>query len=272
MCLRSHVTETENKFWDTLAPHHAAIEDNFLNRASLRRIMKDVRSPVLVVGAGQGLLVAELLSSGFQCDGVDFSPEMIRHAKSRRGLDLIQADASAMPLGNATYETIIYATGVIDFTSDENVIRNMLAEGRRVTRPGGKIFVAFYRSSPVLERLLNRLGLLSNHVLRQRECLETYLLTPAQMIKWLGERARVGRLAAIALVLRLAVSGTIREKLTTLKMQRIIRGMEDPHAFLQAAPETLPYRDDVEIKQVFERLRVPLQELHSLATCWVARI
>lgn len=264
--------ETRDRFWDELAPHHAAIEENFLNRASLRRIVKDVQSPVLVVGAGQGLLVAELLSNGFQCDGVDFSPEMVRHAKSRRGLDLIQADASAIPLGNATYETIIYATGVIDFTSDETVIRNMLAEGRRVMKPGGKIFVAFYRSSPVLERLLNRLGLLSNHVLRQRECLETYLLTPAQMIKWLGERARIGRFAAIALMLRLAVAGTIREKLTTLKMQRIIRGMADPQAFLQAAPETLPYRDEAEIKKLFERMRVPLKELRPLATCWVARI
>jgi 2-polyprenyl-3-methyl-5-hydroxy-6-metoxy-1,4-benzoquinol methylase len=89
-----------SKFWDALAAHHAAIEDNHLDVPSLRRIMGDVRSPVLVVGAGQGLLVAELQSKGFQCDGVDFSSEMIRHAKSRRGLDLIPAAATALPMGN----------------------------------------------------------------------------------------------------------------------------------------------------------------------------
>ena len=86
----------ENRFWDALAEHHAAIEDNHLDLASLRRIMSDLRSPVLVVGAGQGLLVAELQAKGFQCDGVDFSAEMIKHARGRRGLDLIQADASAL--------------------------------------------------------------------------------------------------------------------------------------------------------------------------------
>ncbi len=105
--------------------------------------MDDIQSPVLVVGAGQGLLVAELRSEDFQCDGVDFSCEMIGHAKSRRGLDLIQADASALPLGNAIYETIIYATGVVDFNGDEEAIQNILSEGRRVVRPGGRILVAF---------------------------------------------------------------------------------------------------------------------------------
>src|SRR3954471_10659944 len=102
----------QTRFWDVLAAHHAALENNFLELKSLRRILDDLRSPVLVVGAGQGLLVAELRAKGFQCDGVDFSSEMVRHAKSRRGLDLIQANASLLPLGNATYETVIYATGV----------------------------------------------------------------------------------------------------------------------------------------------------------------
>ena len=262
----------ESAFWDALAPHHAAVEENFLNRACLRRFMNKVRPPVLVVGAGQGLLVAELQSKGIQCDGVDFSPEMIRHAKSRRGLDLIQADASAMPMGNATYETIIYATGVIDFTIDENVIRNILVEGRRVMRPGGKIFVAFYRSSRVLEHFLTKLGLLNNHVLRQRECLKIYLLAPGQMLKWLRERAGVGWFSAAALMFRMAVSGTIREKITTLKMQRIIRGMKNPQAFVESAPEYLPYRNEAEIKKLIERMRVPLKDLRPLATCWVAQI
>ena len=47
-------------FWDALAPHHSALEDNYLNRASFRRIAHEIHEPVLVVGAGQGLIVAEL--------------------------------------------------------------------------------------------------------------------------------------------------------------------------------------------------------------------
>ena len=261
-----------SRFWDVLAARHAAIEDNYLDLASLRRIVDDVRSPVLVVGAGQGLLVAELRSRGFECDGVDFSAEMIRQAKSRRGLDLMRADASAMPLGDATYETVIYATGVIDFNSDEDAIRRMFSEGRRVLKPGGRTFVAFYRFSPGLERFLQRCGLLSDGVVRQRECLETYLLTPAQMTRWVGERAGTGKLGAAALMLRLAVSGTVREKVMTLKMQRIVREMENPQTFIQAAPETQPYRDEAEIRRLFKRLAIPILELRTLATCWIARI
>ncbi len=261
-----------SKFWDALAPHHAAIEDNYLDVPSLRCILGDVRSPVLVVGAGQGLLVAELQSKGFRCDGVDFSSEMIRHAKSRRGLDLIQADATALPMDGAAYETIIYATGVVDFTSDEEAIRKMFREGRRVMKPGGNTFVAFYRMSPAMEHFLQKLGLLNHHVLQHSECIESYLLTPAQIIRWLGERACIGRLAAAALMLRLAVSGTLREKMTSLKMQRIIRSMENPRAFIQAAPETQPYRNEAEIKRLFQRLNIPCYELRTLATCWIAQV
>jgi hypothetical protein len=38
-------------FWDALAPHQGKIENN-LDLRSLRRIRNGIRSPVLVVGAG----------------------------------------------------------------------------------------------------------------------------------------------------------------------------------------------------------------------------
>ena len=262
----------QSKFWDVLAAHHAALENNFLELGSLRRIMGDIQSPVLVVGAGQGLLVAELRSKGFQCDGVDFSSEMIRHAKSRRGLDLFQADASALPLGNAIYETIIYATGVVDFNGDEEAIRNILSEGRRVVRPGGRILVAFYRLSPALEDFLTRTGLLSDSVVLHRRSLETYLLTGPQMFRWVMKSAGTGWLGAAGLMFRLAAFGTVREKATTLKMQRIVRKMQSPQAFIQAASETQPYRNEAEIRRLFDRLNIAIRGFRTLATCWIAQV
>jgi ubiquinone/menaquinone biosynthesis C-methylase UbiE len=261
-----------SKFWDVLAAHHAALENNYLELASLRRILGDVRSPVLVVGAGHGLLVAELQAKGFQCDGVDFSSEMILHAKSRRGLDLIQADATALPLGDATYETIIFATGVIDFNGEEEAIGRMLSEGRRAAKPGGKMFVAFYRFSPALENALTRLGLLSDHVLLHRRCLETYLMTGPQMFRWVMKSSGSGWLGTMSLMVRLVVSGTLREKAATLKMRQIIRRMEHPQAFIQAAPERQPYRGEAAIRRLFDRLRIPIQKLRTLATCWIVQI
>ena len=179
-------------YWDALAPHHSALENNYLDLPSLRRIIHDIHQPVLVVGAGQGLIVEELLKKGFQTDGVDLSSEMIRYAKKRRGLTLIEADAKALPFGAGTYETIIYATGVVDFMGDEEQIGVILNEARRIISPSGKIFVAFYKLSAASEEFLAKLGLLRNNVLSLRETLEIYRLKPVQTIAWVAKKAEVG--------------------------------------------------------------------------------
>jgi 2-polyprenyl-3-methyl-5-hydroxy-6-metoxy-1,4-benzoquinol methylase len=151
-------------YWDAWAPHHSSVENDYLDLPSLRRIVHDIHQPVLVVGAGQGLIVAELRRNGFRSDGVDLSSEMIRYAKTRRGLKFVQADARAMPFGEGTYETIIYASGVVDFISDEEQIKVIMNEARRINQ-SGNIFVAFYRFSSASEDFLARLGLLRNNVL-----------------------------------------------------------------------------------------------------------
>jgi hypothetical protein len=48
-------------FWDALAPYHASIENNYFDVPSLQRIIGDVDEPVLVIGAGQGLIVEALM-------------------------------------------------------------------------------------------------------------------------------------------------------------------------------------------------------------------
>src|SRR6266852_1336584 len=101
---------------------------------------------------------------------------MIRYAKTRRGLTFVQADARAMPFGEGTYETIIYASGVVDFIGDEEQIRVIMNEARRIINQSGNISVAFYRFSAALEDFLARLGLLRNNVLSVRESLEIYCL------------------------------------------------------------------------------------------------
>ena len=46
-------------YWDALAPHHSALENNYFDRSGLRRIIDDIHQPVLVVGAGQGGPIAD---------------------------------------------------------------------------------------------------------------------------------------------------------------------------------------------------------------------
>ena len=206
-------------FWDALAPHHSKIENSYLDLPSLRRILPDIHQPVLVVGAGQGLIVAELQKMGLQCDGVDLSSEMVRYAKTRRGLDLVQADASAMPFENGTYRTIIYATGVVDFMSDEEAIRVIMKEARRIADHSGNIFVAFYKSSPATEDFMIRLGLLSNNVLHFREILEIYRLKPVQAIAWVAKKAKIGFARAVMLSVRSWAFSSWQEKRNAVRMQ-----------------------------------------------------
>src|SRR3974390_2283727 len=219
-------------FWDALAPYHSALENNYLNRASIRCIAHEIHQPVLVVGAGQGLIVAELHKQGLLCAGVDFSTEMIRYAKVRRGLTLVHADAGKMPFRNGSYRTVIFATGVIDLAGDEEQMRVILNEGKRVVKESGTIFVAFYRISLPLQQLLKRVGLLANHVLLHRESLETYLLNPFQTVAWGARKAGVNRLRAAWLFTRAWALSTMQEKLVVLKMQRIFRRMDDPGSLI----------------------------------------
>lgn len=193
-------------------------------------------------------------------------------AKLRRGLELVHADAAAMPFAGGAYSTILYATGVIDFTADEQAIRTILNEGRRVVKPSGSIFVAFYRLSDAVERFLARTGLLREGVLSNQECLEMYLLNPAQMIRWVADRAGGSRLTAMALLLRMSVRGTLREKLLTLKMQRIFRHRDSANALLQAAPAKQPYRNEWEIRRLFQRLDIRVKQICALATCWIVEL
>ena len=259
-------------FWNALAPFHAAIENNYFDLPSLQRILQEVHEPVLVVGAGQGLIVEELLKNGVQCDGVDFSAEMIRYARLRRGLTLIQADAKAMPLKNGAYQTIIYATGVVDFMGDEAEIKRIMGEASRIVSPTGNIFVAFYRSSPAVERLLSDMGLLRNHILLQREALEMNRLGPFQMLGWIAKKAGVSYLRAAFLLVRMTLFSTFREKMTALKMKKIFGKMNDARLLIQSAPETVPYRNEAEIRNLFARLGIPVKQLSLLSSCIIARI
>lgn len=224
--------------------------------------MAELREPVLVVGGGQGLIVAEIRKVGLQCDGIDLSSEMIRHAKLRRGIDLIHADARAMPFSDEAYESIVFATGVIDSNEDENAIKAMLRESRRVVRRSGKIFVAFYRLSAASENFMRRVGLLKNETVALRESLELYLLNPFQMVSWVAKKSGLSHLGATLLLMRMA----------TLRTRKIFRKMDNPKSLIEAAQERQPYRNQAAIQDLFERLAIQVKQLDVFASCYIARI
>ena len=261
-----------SNFWDAMAPHHSKIENSYLDLPSIRRIIDDIHQPALVVGAGQGLIVAELLRMGIQCDGVDLSSEMIRCAKIRRGLNLVQADACAMPYGKGTYRTVIYATGVIDFMMDEEQIQVILEEARRIAVDSGNIFVAFYRFSASTEDFMMKLGLLNNNVLCFKEILEIYRLNPVQAFEWAAKRAKVSYLRAAIWSLRSWAFSSWQEKRNAFHMQKIFAQANIGEAWIQAAPEKQPYRNEAEIRNLFGRLAIPIKHLGAFGHCYIVQI
>jgi len=266
------VSRSSPEFWDALAPYHGRVENHYFDLASLRGIVHAIQQPVLVVGAGQGLIVAELRNGGFECGGVDLSSEMIRYAKLRRGLDLVQADARAMPFEAGTYGTMIYATGVVDFMGDEEEIGVILNEGRRIVKPSGKVFVAFYRLSRALEDFLAKVGLLRNSSMSLRQSLEMYLLNPVQMVAWVAKQAGVGHLHAATLLVWMSVRSTMQEKVITLRMQSIFRDPQNARALINAAPEKQPYRSETEIRNLFQRLAVSIKNIQKFGSCYIVQI
>jgi ubiquinone/menaquinone biosynthesis C-methylase UbiE len=232
----------------------------------------NIYPPVLVVGAGQGLIVGELQKKGLQCDGVDLSSEMIRYAKLRRGLDLVQADARSMPFGKGAYRTIIYATGVVDFMSDEDQIRVILNEARRIADHLGNIFVAFYKLSAATEDFVAKLGLLRNNVLLHRETLEIYQLNPVQAITWVAKRTKVGCSRAAILSLQSWAFSSWQEKRNAFCMQRIFARANRADTLIQAAPEKQAYRNEAEIRNLFTRLAIPIKQLGAFGSCCIVRI
>jgi len=258
-------------FWNVLAQCHAEIEDTNFDLASVRRLLPEIVSPVLVVGAGHGLIVEELRKRGHQCDGVDLSPEMIRQAKLRRGITVVPADATSLPFPAASYATIIYATGVVDFTAEDNDIRAMLLEGRRVVRESGKIFVAFYKVSVVQQEFLAMMRLAKNHKLAFRESLEINLMNPVDMVAWVARRAGLGHFRAAMALLRVVVRSSKQERKNAFKMKRLFRRIGNPRSLINAAPEMVAFRNEKEIENLFKRLGIPIQQLSAFASCWVVR-
>jgi hypothetical protein len=121
--------------------------------------------------------------------------------------------------------------------NDEEGIRPIMNEARRIADHSAKIFVAFYKFSAATEDFLLKMGLLSNNVLRFREILQIYRLNPVQSIAWAAKKAKVGFSRAAVLSVRSWTFSSWQEKRNALFMQRVFAQANHADALIQAAPE-----------------------------------
>ena len=228
-----------------------------------------------VVGPGQELIVEELRRQGLRCDGIDLSAEMMEYARLRRGLTLVRANATAMPFADGTYETVIVATGVIDFMADVQQIETVLREANRIVSGTGNVFVAFYRYSAAQQRFLTSLGLLRDGTLHMRSAMVLSRLGFGALVAWVAwvaKTARISTFQAVLLCISTALGSTRRERAVGLAIRRVLAQAGDPDAFIEATPETQPYRDKPAIGRLFDTLSMRIEDWQASSSCYLVRV
>lgn len=139
---QTSTTNSQSQFWDRAAGSkvfsHPLDHDRFVREVG-------VGAAVLDYGCGRGRLCGELAQRGFHdLTGVDYSAEMIDAAKQDHPqLDFSVVDGEALPFANGRFDAVLLFA-VLTCIASSAAQRSLVAEVRRVLRPGGLLLVSDY--------------------------------------------------------------------------------------------------------------------------------
>jgi trans-aconitate methyltransferase len=122
--------------WDPAAYVQNAGFVHGLAEGVVEWLAPEVGERVLDLGCGDGQLTKRLAELGAIVGGVDADARMVNAAKSR-GADAYYAMAEGLPFGDASFDAV-FSNAALHWVRDQDA---MMAEVRRVLRPGGR-FVA----------------------------------------------------------------------------------------------------------------------------------
>ena len=267
-------------FWTIWSPYWCYCEDSSLDLEAINKLTTAIRSPVLIIGAGQGLLVEQLQKKGFKVDGVDLEPNMIMYAKKRRGLNLIQANAKNMPFADKSYKTSIIATGVVDFLDDEEQIKLIINEALRVTDDSGKVFVAFYKYHPKVEKLLRYVGGITDkgllHFKKTYEMTKLSLDSPIEFFRAVKNEANVGYFSAFLILIKTQMFLPKKDKRRMKNFSKVwkqaSKELDNPESLIDCAPELIPYRNEQDIRNLFKNLNIRIHNMFIYDNCTVVQL
>jgi SAM-dependent methyltransferase len=115
-----------------------------LQLEAVRRLLGTGRGTVLDVGCGTGVYTEAIAQWGWAVHGVDISEDMLRYARAR-GLDVVHADATALPFDNDSFDAVVSMwthTDVDDFPAlTREVARVLRATGSFVYMGAHPCFV-----------------------------------------------------------------------------------------------------------------------------------
>lgn len=138
--------------------HYGELAHSFMQTRLVRviELLEGLALPddaqALDAGCGPGVLVRELVARGLRVTAIDASYAMLEKARRTTGTGsdhsacFSLADIEHLPFEDGTFD-LVCSTGVIEYLSDD---ARVLAELRRVLRPGGYLILAVTNSlSPV---------------------------------------------------------------------------------------------------------------------------
>jgi ABC-2 type transport system ATP-binding protein len=233
-------------------------------------------SPVLVVGAGQGVVQGRLQELGLEVWGLDYCAEMARAARRRRGLQVALGDAGRLPWATGRFESVIVSTGVLDFIDGRDEWRAIVGETQRVTRPRGRIFFSFSQLAPTVEQLYRDLGIIADgryFMRRPFELMERARQRPIECLPMIRRWAGAGRWHALRQWLRLGFArpAELRDderRLLELWRQAEAEGL-DRQQLIDVVPEVVPYWHETELRQRFDEAGLPCRQLTRHVGCVV---
>jgi ubiquinone/menaquinone biosynthesis C-methylase UbiE len=158
---RAAETERVRRFYDTIAnryDEYVGYTERLLLGDGRQWVCSQARGDVLEIGVGTGQNL-RYYPDDVRLTGVDLTPAMLavarRHAADLgREVDLRVGDAQALDLPDESFDTVV-ATLVLSAVPD---VRQVVAEARRILRPGGRfLLLDFVRSPSRPVRLIQRM-------------------------------------------------------------------------------------------------------------------
>ena len=265
------------EFWDSMASFLETSGKVFLDVESLDQLYDIISDPVLIVGAGNGLLVEPLRNKGYNVDGVDISPKMVEYAEKLRGIKLTLADGAHMPFDDNAYNTSIIATGVLDFLDDDKKALEIIKETKRVTRDSGVILAAFYRYHPRIEEFMRYVGLISkNDEWLLRESFKSSTLSGGEYFSYLRQNLDVSLVGTVMSMIKVMMFLPKKEKVAMKAIKvawdKFKKEVDAPYSYIECLPERVPYRNEKQIKKLLSDIGFPIKEFRTLYGCFVARL